>query len=95
MGDGKGSQVMVKELGSLAERQERLQQDLRRLGEQEQVVQLDAKRLAQDLRRRLADLPGLFSRHVPQARQMLRKLLDGHILCEPILQDGRHDYRYL
>lgn len=33
---------MVKELDSLAERQERLQQDLQRPDEQEQVVQLDA-----------------------------------------------------
>ena len=82
---------MVKALDSLAERQERLQQDLQRLDEQEQVVQLDAKRLTQDLRRRLADL---FSQHVPQARQMLRKLLDGHILCEPIMQDSTPGYRF-
>ncbi len=35
MGDGKGNQGIVKELVSLAERQERLQQDLQRLDEQE------------------------------------------------------------
>jgi hypothetical protein len=31
---------------------------------------------------------------VPQARQMLRKLLDGHIVCEPIMQDGKRGYRF-
>lgn len=25
---------------------------------------------------------------------MLRKLHDGHILCEPILEDGRSGYRF-
>ena len=25
---------------------------------------------------------------------MLRKLIDGHILCEPILEDGRPGYRF-
>ncbi len=85
---------MVQEITRLSERQEQLQRDLQRLDEQEQVVHLDAKRLAQDLRRRLEDLPGLFARHVPQARQMLRKLLDGHILCEPIMEDGKPGYRF-
>ena len=58
------------------------------------VVSLDAKRLAKDLRSRLGDLPALFARHVPQARQMLRKLLDGHIVCEPITEGGKAGYRF-
>ena len=58
------------------------------------VVSLDAQRLAKDLRSRLDDIPGLFARHVPQARQMLRKLLDGHILCEPIVEGGKAGYRF-
>ncbi|HWV46340.1 MAG TPA: zinc ribbon domain-containing protein [Nitrospira sp.] len=94
MGDGKGNPLMVKELDGLAARQAQLQQELQRLEAQTQVVHLDAKRLAQDLRRRLSDLPSLFGRHVPQARQMLRKVLDGHILCEPILEDGKPGYRF-
>ncbi len=59
-----------------------------------QVVSLDAKRLAKDLRSRLGDLPALFARHVPLARQMLRKLLDGHIMCEPIMESGKAGYRF-
>ncbi len=94
MGDGKGNGLMMKELDDLAERREVLAQNLRKLNDLEQVADLDAKRLTKDLRGRLGDLPGLFSRHVPLARQMLRKLLEGHILCEPIMDGGKPGYRF-
>lgn len=45
------------------------------------------------MRRRLNHLPAPFARHVPQARQMLRKLIDGHILREPIVEADRPGYR--
>lgn len=94
MGDGKGNALMVKELDGLAERQEVLIQELKRLDNLAQVADLDAKRLARDLRSRLGDIPTLFARHVPLARQMLRKLLDGHIVCEPIMEGGKLGYRF-
>ena len=94
MGDGNGNALMVKELDGLAERQEILIQGLKRIADLAQVADLDAKRLAKDLRSRLGDIPTLFARHVPQARQMLRKLLDGHIVCEPIMEGGRVGYRF-
>ena len=31
---------------------------------------------------------------MPLARQMLRKLLDGHIMCEPIMESGKAGYRF-
>ncbi|HWG96447.1 MAG TPA: hypothetical protein VN647_05120 [Nitrospira sp.] len=68
--------------------------ELGQLGDLAQTVSLDGHRLAKELRNRVGNLPALFARHVPQARQMLRKLLDGHILCEPIMQDGRPGYRF-
>lgn len=94
MGDGKGNALMVKELDGLAERQEVLIQELKRLDNLAQVADLDAKRLARDLRSRLGDIPTLFARHVPLARQMFRKLLDGHIVCEPIMEGGKLGYRF-
>ena len=30
---------------------------------------------------RVADVKGLLGKHVPQARQMLRKLIDGRVVC--------------
>ena len=50
--------------------------------------------VVESLHQEKARLPALFARHVPQARQMLRKLIDGHILCESILEDGRPGYRF-
>ena len=47
------------------------------------IISLDATRMERDLRARIADLKGLLGKHVPQTRQMLRKLLDGPILCTP------------
>ena len=40
------------------------------------------------------DLPALFARDVPLARQMLRKLIDGHIAGEPIMEGGQAGYRF-
>jgi site-specific DNA recombinase len=94
MGDGKGNVLMMKELDGLAERKEVLAQELKKLDDLALVADLDAKRLAKDLRSRLGDIPALFARHVPLARQMLRKLLDGHILCEPIMEGGMAGYRF-
>ncbi|HEV8620999.1 MAG TPA: recombinase family protein [Nitrospiraceae bacterium] len=94
MGDGKGNALMMKELDGLAERKEVLAQELKRVDDLALVADLDAKRLAKDLRSRLGDIPALFARHVPLARQMLRKLLDGDILCEPIMEGERTGYRF-
>jgi site-specific DNA recombinase len=94
MGDGKGNVLMMKELDGLAERKEVLAQELKKLDDLALVADLDAKRLAKDLRSRLGDIPALFARHVPLARQMLRKLLDGYILCEPIMEGGMAGYRF-
>jgi len=68
--------------------------ELDRLDNLTHVVSLDAKRLVKDLHSRLEDSPALFARHVPQARQMFRKLLDGHIMCEPIMVEGKPGYRF-
>ena len=84
----------MKELDGLADRKEILAKNLSKLDGLAKVVFLDAKRLAKNLRSRLDDIPTLFSRHVPLARQMLRKLLDGHILCEPITEGGKPGYRF-
>ena len=58
------------------------------------MASLDAVRVAKEVRSHLDHLPTLFARHVPQARQMLRKLIEGHILCEPIVEAGKPGYRF-
>jgi hypothetical protein len=92
--NGRGTDSVVNSLHQEEARKKSLLGELERLDNLARVVSLDAKRLAKDLRSRLEDIPALFARHVPQARQMLRKFLDGHIACEPIMEDGRRGYRF-
>ncbi len=92
--NGKGTDSVVASLHEEETRKKVLVDELSRLDNLAQVVSLDEKRLAKELRSRLGDIPALFARHVPLARQMLRKLLDGHIVCEPILEGGKRGYRF-
>lgn len=92
--NGRGTDSVIDSLHQEEARKKALFRELVRLDNLAHVVSLDAKRLATDLRSRLEDIPALFSRHVPHARQMLRKLLDGHILCEPIIEGGKRGYRF-
>ena len=92
--NGKSTDSVIASLHQEEARKKVVAQELSRLDSLAQVVSLDAKRLAKNLRSRLGDIPALFSRHVSLARQMLRKLLDEHILCEPIMEGGRAGYRF-
>jgi hypothetical protein len=53
-----------------------------------QLTSLDAKRLERAVVDRAADVKALLGRSIPQARQMLRKLIEGRIVCAPF-QDAR------
>jgi hypothetical protein len=68
--------------------------NLAELDELAEVVSLDEKRLTKQPRERLGDIPSLFERYIPLARKMLRTLLDGHLLCEPIEENGKPGYRF-
>ena len=92
--NGKSTDAVFVSLHQEEARKKSLLNELARLDNLAQVVSLDATSLAKDLRSRLGDIPALFTRHVPLARQMLRRLLDGHIMCEPIFEDGKPGYRF-
>ncbi|HUP35639.1 MAG TPA: recombinase family protein [Candidatus Limnocylindria bacterium] len=62
-----------------------------RLGD---TASLDAERLKREVRARAADVRALLGRHVPQARQMLRKLLAAPIRLEPVTIEARRGYRF-
>ena len=47
------------------------------------VASLDVKRIGHDLKASTANVKGLLGSHMPQARQMLRKLIDGQVVCTP------------
>ncbi len=91
---GRGTDDVFQALRQEEARKKVLVAELAQLEALTETISLDEKRIVQMVRARLGDLPALFGRHVPLARQMLRKLLDGHIMCEPILEDGRRGYRF-
>lgn len=43
----------------------------------------DGARIERTLAERMADVKGALGRHVPQTRQILRKLIPGRIVCTP------------
>jgi len=92
--NGRGTDSVIDSLHQEEARKKVVVQELSMRDSLDQVVNLDARHLAKDLRSRLGNIPALFARHVPQARQMLRKLLDGHIICEPIMEGGKAGYRF-
>ena len=64
------------------------------LGRPATLNSLDGKRLERELGERLADVKGLLGRHVPQTRQILRKLIVGRLTCEAFGNDGQRGYRF-
>jgi hypothetical protein len=61
------------------ERKATLVRELTRLQEVEKVATIDAVRLQRDLKAQPENVRRLLSKHVPQARQMLRKMVNGRL----------------
>ena len=67
-----------------AERQaDQIELELGSLDGQDPLTSRDRERISKDLRARLDDWRGLLRRHVPQARQILRKLLVDRVVFTP------------
>ncbi len=62
---------------------QRLSRSLDDLTGMRQIGQVDQRRLEKDLRARLANWQGLLQQHVPQARQILKRLLVGRLVFTP------------
>jgi hypothetical protein len=60
-----------------------LQARLEELAARRQLARLDRSRLDKDLRERLTDWQGLIQQQPQQARQGLRKLLEGRLVFAP------------
>ena len=55
---------------------------------------LDTESLVQEVTSRAADARALLGRHVAQARQMLRSLLEGRLVCEPFDDGAGRGYTF-
>ena len=42
----------------------------------------------------LRDIKALLGRYVPETRQMLRKLIDGRVVCQPFQDDRGKGYEF-
>ena len=75
-------------------RKEELIQELESFQTQtKKVATLDGARIKRQLRERAADVKGLLERNTPQARQILRKLLEGKLNCTPVREEGSKGYQ--
>ena len=91
---GHGTPTVVQPLHREEARKESLVAELAQLQALTTTLSLDKRQITKQLRGALGNHPELLGQHVPLARQMLRTLLDGHILCEPIEEDHRPGYRF-
>jgi site-specific DNA recombinase len=91
---GEAPEALVAALKDEEQRKNALALELDGLTGLDRVASLDSTRIKRELKARVADVRALLGRHVPQARQMLRKLLAGKIDMEPVAEDGRRGYRF-
>ena len=73
---GEGSDALFAGLRVEEGRKKVLLDELGTVQELGQVVSMEPRRVAFDLRSRLGDVKGLLTRHIAQARQMLGKLIE-------------------
>src|SRR2546427_12313435 len=58
------------------------------------VADLDTEKIKADLHGKVRDVKGLLGRQVPQARQMLRKLLADKIEIEPVGSGRKRGFKF-
>jgi len=90
---GGSMETVVAQIKAEEGRKRALSAELEKLASAEQVAALDASQIKRDLGERVEDVKALLGRHTPEARQMLRKLLDGKVVMEPVVEDARRGYR--
>jgi site-specific DNA recombinase len=91
---GEAMEPLVAALKAEEERKKALVAELDGLADRAKVPSLDSARLKRNLMARVADLQSLLTRHTPQARQMLRKLLMGRLTLTPYEEAGSSWYRF-
>jgi DNA invertase Pin-like site-specific DNA recombinase len=73
---------------------DRLRREIAALDRAGKAAQLDPKRVERELRAKLTEWRSLLRRHIPQARQVLKKLLAGPLVFTPHREDGQRWYEF-
>ena len=79
MTEGGTLKTLLTAIKEREKRRDRIEADLAGLDRLSRIGDVDRQQLKDDLSKRLDDWRGLLRHHVPQARQILRKLLDGRV----------------
>jgi hypothetical protein len=64
------------------------------LAKLDETPTLDADAIVADVQARANDLRGLLARHVAQARQVVKLLLESRLVCQPFDEDGEIGYTF-
>jgi hypothetical protein len=92
LADGDGAAAAIRgRLRAELERRDTLTAELTHL---ETAAPIDADALVRSVTARAADLRGLFARNVAQARQVVRQLLEGRLVCEPFEDADARGYTF-
>ena len=90
---GEAIESLLTQLKAEEQQARLLAERLSTLSNCEQVTSLNRKQLSEELKRRVADIRGLLSRHVSQAKQMTRKLVP-QLDCTPFREGDKKGYRF-
>jgi site-specific DNA recombinase len=85
---------VAKRLSTEKARKDSLTAEQERLGGMLQAADLDADKIKADLRNRVHGVKDMLGRQIPQARQMLRKLLEDKIELEPVGRGRERGYKF-
>ncbi len=91
---GRATDALLGLLETASNRRKGVARELAALDGTTRLAALDGKRLSAVLRAGAADVEALLGKSVPQARQMLRKVLVGRLPCEGFVEGGRRGYRF-
>ena len=92
--DGHGDATPASIRGRLREELARRDALTAELAQLDAIPALDAAALARDVAGRATDLRAALGRNIPQARQVVRQLLDGRLLCAPFDDGKEHGYTF-
>ena len=91
---GDGMEELVSKLKAEEAQRGRLAAELAQLADLEKVVSLDTQRVKKQLTARAAEMQSLLGDRTPETRQLLRRVVQDRITCEPFREDGTIGYRY-
>ena len=90
----KATESLLAGLDSEESRKKALLDERSRLGELEKMQSLETHKVANELSARFRDVKTLLGRHIPQSREMLKKILDGKFVCQPFQANDVRVYRF-